>query len=265
MNIKSFIKNIKESIQTTSGPFNAAKKIFWLYGVFGKSSEKKTLIHFKFPSPVGNIRLNVRYNSGSDAFIVSEVFQEQCYFIPPNNPIATVLDLGANAGFTAVYFSRLFPDAQIACVEPMANNIAILKENLALNKVNPIVFEGAVAVEDGEVTMESGDKDYGNKVHGIPFGKSFDNNTTVVPGYTVTHIMKDLNWKRIDLLKIDIEGYEGVLLKENNSWLAKVDTLIMEIHEGVTIEFIKSITDAYGFAYSKLQMGNWILSRKEII
>jgi hypothetical protein len=81
---------------------------------------------------------------------------------------------------------------------------------------------------------------------------------------SINTILQKLNWKKVDLLKIDIEGYEGILLTQNNEWLNKIDTIIMEIHEGLTIDSFKSITDKYGFAYIRLEKGNWILSKKDI-
>jgi FkbM family methyltransferase len=267
MDIKSLKKNIFDSIYTTVGLYNALKKFLWLYDVrrkFGDSSPHEIKIRFKYPYPVGKIYLKVRYNRGSDSFILSEVFQNQCYRIPFNNDIIHILDLGANAGFTAVYFSKLFPKAQVACVEPMPNNISILKENLALNNVNAIIFDAAAAIEDENITMIVGDRDYGNKVYNISFGKQVNNNTLVVNGITINTIIKKLNWGKIDLLKIDIEGYEGILLNKNNDWLDKVHTIIMEIHEGVTIDFVKKITYPYGFKYIEHQKGNWILSKNEV-
>jgi len=265
MDFKALKNNIADSLDTTNNVYNATKKLFWIYNLTSrKSGNKKVAINFNYPQPVGNIRLNVRYNQGSDSFIISEVFKDQCYFISQNNEINTILDLGANAGFTSVYFSKFFPKAQIACVEPMPNNISILKESLTLNNVNAIIFEAAVSVADQEITMQTGDRDYGNKVHDIPFGKEMNNNTLIVNGLSIETIIRQLNWEQIDLLKIDIEGYEGILLKENNNWLSKVNMIIMEIHEGVTIEFIKKITTPYGFIHAKLQKGNWVLSKKAI-
>ena len=264
MNIRAFFKNIIDSISTTKGLYNAAKKMYWLYNKSARSSNHTTQINFKYPYPINKISLQVRYNQGADAFILSEVFQQQCYRLPLNDAITHILDLGANAGFTAVYFSKFFPKAKIACVEPMPGNIAILKENLSLNKVNSVVFEAAATIEDGKITMEIGDKDYGNKVHNIPFGKSMGNSTLIVDGLSINTILKKLNWKKIALLKIDIEGYEGILLGTNNNWLAKTDTIIIEIHEGVTIDFLKKIVAPYGLNYIMLQKGNWVLSRKEI-
>jgi FkbM family methyltransferase len=264
MDIKAFINNIANSFKTTTGVRSAIKKMIWLYSKGNSTDGRHSIIGFRYPSPIGKINLEVRANNGSDAFIISEVFEQQCYFVPVKNDITNILDLGANAGYTAVYFSKVFTKATIACVEPMPNNVAVLQNNLRMNNVNAVLFENAACVNDGEITMEIGDQDYGNKVHDIPFGREMSNGLLVVEGLNVNTIMDKLSWQKIDLMKIDIEGYEGVLLHENNSWLAKVDTIIMEIHEGITIESVRKTTDIFGFKHIKQDKGNWILSKREI-
>jgi len=264
MNLKSFLNNIVDSLKTTTSITNAVKKMRWLYSKGTNTGNKHTIIGFKYLSPIGEIDLLVRSNRGSDAFIISEVFGQQCYFIPLKNEIDCILDLGANAGYTAVYYSKLFPKANIACVEPMPNNIDVLKKNLTMNCVNAVIFEGAVSVADGKISMEIGDLDYGNKVHDIPFGRNMNNGLLVTEGFSLNTIIEKLLWHKIDLLKIDIEGYEGVLLHQNNSWLAKVGTIIIEIHEGITIETVRKATDAFGFIHIQQKKGNWILSKQPI-
>jgi FkbM family methyltransferase len=261
MDIRALFHNITNSINTTKNGFNAAKRLGWLYNI---SLRFSTQIKFAFPLPIGKINLEVRCNKGADAFIMSEVFEHQCYRLLLDN-VTHIIDLGANAGFTAVYFSRFFPKATIVCIEPMPSNLFILKKNLALNKVNSVVFEAAVTIKDEQILMEVGDKDYANKVHDIPFGRNLNSSTLMVNGLSMNTIFEKLNWNKVDLLKIDIEGYEGVLLTQNNNWLAKIETIIMEIHEGVTIDTIKDAIAPYGFAYSISKKGNWILSRKPII
>ena len=261
MNISVAFKNILESLRTTAGLSDAIKKILWLYRLGGP----KLNIMFDYAGPLRKTRLSVRNNNGADVFIVSEVFQHECYHLAFENKIKYIMDLGANAGFTTIYFSRIFPGASFVCVEPIPENIAALKRNLQLNKLNAVVFEAAAAVRDGSIMMDIGDLDYGNKVHDIPYGKQIGKRTILVNGLTITNICRQLQWERIDVLKIDIEGYEGILLNENNAWLNLVGTIIMEIHEGIEIKHIKDILIMFHFNNHLYRRGNWIFSKTKII
>src|ERR1039457_5725725 len=49
-----------------------------------------------------------------------------------------------------------------------------------------------------------------------------------VPRVSMWHVMRQMGWGDIDLLKLDIEGAERFLLTENNSWLDKVRAVVGE-------------------------------------
>lgn len=266
VNILSLKNNIIDSVKTTANLYNALKKISWLYHQTGwGNKENKIKIVFRYLPPIGKLHLWVRNNEGSDAFIISEIFKNETYKISRDKNVKRILDVGANAGFAALYFLRYFPEATVACIEPMPHNIHILKENLSLNNAMSVVFEAAATTENEKIIMEIGNKDYGSKISGIPFGKSMNNGIIEVDGLSITTILEKLGWSSVDIMKIDIEGYEAMLLTRNNGWLAKVTTIIMEIHEGVTIDFIRQATDSYGFYYVKFRKGNWILSKDQIV
>lgn len=258
MNLRALKNNITRSFQTTQGVGDVFKRLLWQYNLRPGTEHQ---IAFKYPAPIGNISLSVRSNNGSDVFIVSEVFEELCYEVPAKKNMHYIIDLGANAGFTAIYFSRLFPDASIVCIEPMPNNVAILKQNLQINKVNAIVKQAAISVSDGILQMDISANDYGHKVHGITFGKDVGTQTVGVEAVSINSLLKELNWPQIDLLKIDIEGYEGVLFGSNTTWLNVTNTIIMEIHEGVSPDEISKILSAYFFNYMVQRKGNWIFSK----
>src|SRR5262245_22207843 len=101
---------------------------------------KELTIGFRYPEPIGNIQLLLRANVGSDGFIHGEVFEHEYYRLPLLAPPKTILDLGANIGLTAVYFSRLFPMAALACVEPVPENLRVLARNLELNAIRATVI-----------------------------------------------------------------------------------------------------------------------------
>jgi hypothetical protein len=65
-------------------------------------------------------------------------------------PPTTILDLGANVGFTTVYFANRYPDARVAAVEPSLGNFATASVN-TLGNANIILFWGAIWDESQQV------------------------------------------------------------------------------------------------------------------
>lgn len=264
MDIFAFLKNIGYTIKTSSTILDVPRKLVWIYSKGRKGKIKTFRFHFRFPEPIRDVKLFVRNNNNSDAFIISEVFLHECYKVNYNktgNRQITILDLGANAGYTAVYFSRLFPGCRVICVEPVPGNILLLKKNLLLNKTDSYVYEAAIAINDGEIQMELGDRDYGHKVSNIEFGKKNQSGVIDVKGISIKTVMQEQNINTIDILKIDIEGYEGVLLQQNNEWLARINCVIMEIHENVNEDSIITTMKKFGLNDVSRQKDNWVFKR----
>ena len=205
-------------------------------------------LNLALEAPIGLLTVKVRCNRGSDAFIFSEVFEHRYYdFNLPQAP-RTILDLGANIGFTALFFARTYPNASLACVEPMAENLVLLKANMKLNGISAHVVPKAIAVEDGTVTMLRVDMDYGHKINDMEFGRQLTGDTVEVPSISVPSLMRELGWGRIGLLKIDVEGYEGILLRTNCDWLFDVDAICIECHEGFSINDLSEVAKLYKFS-----------------
>lgn len=264
MDLAALFRNINHSLLVCPTWGDRLNRLMWLYSNkdFLKSATGRRHISFRYPLPVNDIQVVVRDNYGSDAFIISEVFEHRYYDFPlPFSP-ATILDLGANAGFTSLFFARKYPLAEIACVEPVPTNVALLRENLELNSINADIFPVAAAVEDGFIKMVMAEKDYGHKVAGISYGKEITGRTIDVEALSIQTILKKLGWDRINLLKIDIEGYEGVLLKENCEWLASVDAMCIECHEGFGELDLQAVAKQYGFASPQLLPGTWLLVKE---
>lgn len=218
------------------------------------------VIQLKYAPPIGLLRAAVRCNGGSDNFIFSEVFHHLYYNLPLEAAPRTILDLGANAGFTAMFFSRMYPAAEIACVEPIPENLECLKLNLKLNEVAARVFEAAIAPNDGMVSMELDAMDYG---HHVSTESTTDGRpgTQRVPAISIPTCMNAMNWQRINLLKMDIEGYETVLLAENCEWLRLVDAICIEWHGDHPRESLHKLAQEWDFLEPERLPGNWLLRR----
>ncbi len=265
MNPIALVHNIHYSLHICPTWTARLNRLAWLYShkrvVKVISQKVHRQISFCYAPPIGNVHVIVRDNQGSDAFVFSEVFDHCYYDFPlPFSP-KTILDLGANAGFTAIFFARKYPAAELACVEPMPENVQLLRKNLALNRVEARVFPAAIAVKNGCIQMEIAEKDYGHKVAGISYGTS-TGQTLEVEAVSMPTLLEKLGWERISLLKVDIEGYEGVLLKERCEWLTYVDAICIECHEGYGSCDLQDLAEHWGFAPPQRLPGTWLLIRK---
>src|SRR5258708_16952317 len=157
MNPVALVKNAVRSTRICPTWNDRFNYLGWLYSKplhHGKNTNRQRGISFRYTTPIRNIDVVVRDNGGSDAFIFSEVFSHRYYdFALPFTP-ETILDLGANAGFTSIFFARKYPDARIIAVEPIASNLEILRRNVELNDLDVSIVPAAIAVADGSVTMD---------------------------------------------------------------------------------------------------------------
>jgi hypothetical protein len=65
----------------------------------------------------------------------------------------------------------------------------------------------------------------------------------------------------VGLAKIDIEGYEGVLLAHRLDWLERVDALMIECHPGYGERELHALSGKYGFLPPIEFRGVWVMHR----
>jgi FkbM family methyltransferase len=164
-----------------------------------------------------------------------------------------ILDLGGNIGGALVFFSKAFPKAELAVVEPDPRNLPLLRKNLGLNRVSATVIEGAIGSAAGTLTLRYGTNPTCSSLEGT--GMHDLSNRVEVTVTTVPEVMRQAGWDEIDLLKIDIEGAEEDLLAKDNQWLAKVGAVIMEIHPRTTVERLNGHLAPFGFFLERFGAG----------
>jgi FkbM family methyltransferase len=256
-----FARNVTVSWRNRASLRDFVLRLLWIYSArLGTTSlAREWIIGFRYPRPVGDIRLLVRANAGADAFIHSEVFGHEYYCLPLEEPPATILDLGANIGLSAVYFSRLFPNAQIACVEPIPQNLRLLEKNLELNAVTATVFAAAIDAADGRAVMEIDSRDYGHRISTAP--DVAPETKLEVAAISVPTVCRQLGWNRIGLLKVDIEGHEAALLSGRCDWLNSVDVLCIECHGEYGEPELEALASRFGFLAPRTADGIWLMTR----
>lgn len=156
-----------------------------------------------------------------------EVLLREEYNIPLNFTPSTIVDAGANIGLTALYLANKFPQAAIVSLEPDTDNFKLLKENTALYK-NIIPIKCGLWYRDAHLdVVDEGKGNNAFTVREVPIGTN-----DAIKAVSVSSIMLEQGWNKIDLLKIDIEGSEKKVFESGYaSWLPKVKVLIIELHD----------------------------------
>jgi FkbM family methyltransferase len=264
MDLQSLAANTKVAWKRRANTINFFRRLTWVYAdhLPPALAPREWTIAFRYPLPIGNVRFRLRNNGGADAFIHSEVFEHQYYRLPLARRPATILDLGANIGLSAIYFARLYPTSRIACVEPVPENLNLLIRNLRDNGVEAAVIAAAVDAKDGAVTMERGAADYGHKIAAAASLAAW----LEVASVSVPSILRRLGWDRIGLLKIDIEGHENVLLSQACDWLQDVDALCLEYHHHFAEAELGRLAQRFGFLPPQRLPGDiWFLTRPDAL
>lgn len=122
-----------------------------------------------------------------------------------------VLDLGANIGYYSLLLAKLVgEDGKVYSFEPEPSNFALLKKNIKINNYKNIIpINKAVSNKDGKIKLYLNEKDFG--MHSTSdFYK--DSKSIEVESISLDSFFKDKD-KKVDFIKIDIEGAEGKAIK----------------------------------------------------
>ena len=158
------------------------------------------------------------------------------------------VDVGANIGyFTLLGARRVGPTGRVFAIEPSPYAADRLSQTIAANVIPQVRIERCgLGRRRGEVVLY--DAAVGNHTPtmlGDPGGHGL-----VVPVRTLDECVREWNIDRIDLMKIDVEGYEpevfagaartladgkikAVLCEFNVHWLARAGTTSREVYWGL--------------------------------
>lgn len=134
-------------------------------------------------------------------------------FLRAHTPAGGVFaDVGANAGTYALPLARhVGANGKVIAVEPHPVMVARLAFNRTASRADNMVLVAAAAGDsDGELMIETDHENYGAS-HVHP-GAGARGDAIRVPAMRLLRILQDHNVRRLDSLKIDVEGYEDRVL-----------------------------------------------------
>jgi FkbM family methyltransferase len=214
-------------------------KLRYVLNVGGQSAG---LIAYRLRGGVnGVVTTIVLRQKTTDSKVFDEIFVEKAYSpclaaLPDDLGRVTLIDLGANIGLSAVYFSRVLEIGQIIAVEPDPDNFRMLSENLQRTGLanRTIAVRAFAGAEHGFAAL----LDSGNGAWGMRMGPVSETGTPVLPLAEIADLSKT---GASIVLKCDIEGAERQLFLHIRDWAHLIRYIVLELHT----EFL-SLQELYG-------------------
>ena len=182
---------------------------------------------------------------------IKEVWKDQEYGFVNNlniRPRPSIIDLGANIGMFSLYCFSVYPLAPIMSFEPCLDTYKVLEENRRIfDKPTWSTYCVGLWSVDCSIPFAHATASSGNH---ISFNESSSETIKVISFETL--IGEYIHDKKVDIMKVDIEGAEGPFLYKKSHLLTSVDHLIIEIHpyRCNSTQVISSLNEAYEFIHS---------------
>jgi FkbM family methyltransferase len=188
-------------------------------------------------------------------YIVGEVFLDQSY-LGAGGTIGrgdVVVDIGANVGALTVFAG--VRGARVLAVEPSPENLVALRRNIARNGLGDVaVAEVAVADADGTRTLYFDALAGADRIFETGLGGVDPRGSVEVETVTLETLLARHGVDRVDFLKIDCEGAEGLILPSvSPGTFERVRRIALEFHDGLSPlsrHELRALLDGAGFVTS---------------
>jgi FkbM family methyltransferase len=161
----------------------------------------------------------------SDFLVFLHVFGEREMDVELPVPPRLIVDAGAYVGYSTCYYAQRYPTSKVVAIEPVPANADLLEKHctglpqVTIERAALWPKLGTVAVHD------PGERSWGFQM------REAGTDTATVPTITIPEILRRTGEPRVSLLKLDIEGAEEALFRENaEEWLSRVDVILVELH-----------------------------------
>jgi FkbM family methyltransferase len=143
-----------------------------------------------------------------------EVRRVICSSIKPGHD---AIDIGANGGVHTVEMARAAGKGSVLACEPNPQAQSRLQQNLALNGIKNVVQSNAAVLDkEGPVTLyvpQDSQHAAGASLYAGMHKQLRQNRAVTVAGTTIDKLVSSYGLRKIDLIKIDVEGFEGPVLR----------------------------------------------------
>ncbi len=133
-------------------------------------------------------------------------------FARAGREVRTILDCGAHHGRVAREYAAAFPGASVHSFEPTPGTFETLRRNVAAHpRISPV--NAAVGVTEGEMDFYIAPFEQANSLLPRHPGNPERERKVTVRVRRLDGYCREQRIERIDILKLDVEGYEGPALR----------------------------------------------------
>jgi FkbM family methyltransferase len=169
-------------------------------------------------------------------------------------PGGVAVDVGANWGLHSLYLSRLVgKDGLVIAVEPFPPAFRELQWHLGANECfNVRALPVALSDRDGKSSFLPGESSSAGRLGDEPTEAAADTATVVVTR-TLDAVVEEAGLTRLDLVKIDVEGAEGRVLRGAERAAARFrPALVIDLHTPEQdVEVARGLTE-HGYLLRRL-------------
>ena len=168
----------------------------------------------------------------------------------------TFVDIGSHIGKYTSKIGRK-KGTQVISIELMSDNFKVLKRNSALNNLNNVILLNVgCSDKDGKVEVfspKNGNSTVGNSL----ISNSSSRRIGLLEVKKLDSIVRELNIKRVDLIKIDVEGAEYEVFNGALETLKKFHPkIVFEISNKKNFLSIISLLNPLGYKIKKIDSSN---------
>lgn len=212
---KYYVSKFNNKVQEV-GP---KKIINWQYYINSRSDRTDTLHTINFTDSYSIMGRGIDLDSISETCVLDEYTK----FVNINKG-DIVFDIGSCVGDFAILAAS--KGARVFAFEPNPSSFEILLENIKINNLSELITPLNIGIgpKEDNLYIETNSKNMG----GSSIVSQGDKRVKID---TISNVLKEYNINKIDLLKIDVEGYEYEIFSDSEaSCLDKISKIVGEYH-----------------------------------
>ena len=166
-------------------------------------------------------------------YLFRDIFLARNYYFFSESETPVIFDCGSNIGMSVIYFKWLYPNCQIEAFEPSDEAFALLETNIKQNDLKDVVLHNAAVTKVGDSVDLFYDAQTATHLRMSTVRDRFPKQSKKVAAVQLSEFVN----KKVDMLKLDIEGAESDVLEElaGAGKLPLIRHLTLEYHHHIRL------------------------------